>query len=747
METRTNRCTRKWLDDAFSTYDHEMRQRLNPVRSPLQKITEPEPAPPTSTPAQHTKGKKLSSMLEGSASESEGQVQDRDKHKTQDTSKSTSTVEPARGNEKKPQATEVGVEIPVKKFYPQDSAEAEQRETRNTTRWKQRLADFLPPVKKPDSALANDPFREKWKKPLVYPKSGKKKEEVNVDDRDRLRENEFLNDNLIGFYIRFLQDHLERTNPDAAKRVYFFNSYFFATLTSKGLKEINYEGVKKWTRSTDLFSYDYIVVPINQNAHWYVAIICNLPSLALGPAKGLEVSSAPVSDKESPRQPTKEVQEIPESPEPEARPSSGKDPEEGSTKEHKKVSVSPPSEEARQSFASMTLLEKKNAPVEAEHQQRPSTKTETEADHEQASASLAASQGPVKRPCKTKTKSQKKKGGVKLGPGQTAIVTFDSLDVNRSPTVRLLREYICKEAAEKRNVKIQSPLLEIKGMRAQNIPLQPNYSDCGLYLLAYLENFVRNPDEFVTKVLQREMKVEEDWPPLGSGLLRLRMRDFLDRLYQEQASDRKDGFMVDQRPISFLLGPPRQPREGDEEEESKQIAKEDPTLSSKVDVNTEKGQVVEQSPQEGEDASNNGATDMPVLVPTAPEPVRKSGKRTLKPSSPELVRSRPPLSGRESQDIPDSPEIAAPPPPEPKPGRLEQKKSRLDRSELPSGKRERQRPTTPENTGAHGHSGDSTRLPRVEIHIQPLAVQVPETPPRKEPKHLRQSPRNLARKG
>jgi Ulp1 family protease len=724
-----------------------MRQRLNPVRSPLQEITEPEPAPPTSTPVQHTtKGKKLSSLLEGSASESDRQLQDRNKVEHQEGSKSTSTVEPGQGTKETPKAMEVGVEIPVKRFNPKDSGEPEtRRSTRNTTRWKERLDDDAPPANKSDPALANDPFRKNWKTPLVYPKIGKKKEEVNVDDRDRLRENEFLNDNLIAFYIRFLQDHLERTNPDVAKRVYFFNTYFFATLTNKGSRVINYEGVKKWTRYTDLFSYDYIVVPINQNAHWYVAIICNLPSLALGPAKSSEASSAPASDKESPRQPAKEVQEIPESPEPEPVTSSARISDEESVKEQKPASVSPPSEQARQSFASMTLVEKKNAPAKAEHRERLSSTAKEVAGHEEADVSLAASQGPVKQPGKAKAKSQKKKGGLKLDPGQTAIITFDSLDANRSPTVRLLREYICKEAAEKRNVKIGNPLSEIKGMRAQNIPLQPNYSDCGLYLLAYMENFVRSPDVFITKVLQREMNVEVDWPPLGSGLLRLRMRDFLDQLYQEQASDQKEGFMVDRQPISFLLGPPRLFQEN-VEEESKKIEKAEPISSSRVEQDAGEGREDEQPLHATDDASDIEDTDMPVLVPTTAESAQKPIKRTLKPTSPEPAQFRSPLCEREVQEIPDSQEIAAPPVPEPKAGRAEKKKLRQARLELASSKRERQRLTTPDNNGAQSHPEPSTRLPRVEIQIQPPTVQVPETPPRKEPKRVRQSPRGLARK-
>ncbi|OKP01039.1 Ubiquitin-like-specific protease 2 [Penicillium subrubescens] len=737
----TNSSNRKWLDDAFSIYDHDMRQRLTPARSPLQPITEADPLPPISSAVQHTKGKKLSSMLEGSASESEEQDQDRKKRETQDGSKSMNTAGPAQGTTKeKPKSKEVGVEIPVKKFVSKGPGETEtRRSTRNTTRWKERLDDNDTSTNKSDSALQNDPFRKKWKKPLVYPKIGKKKEEVNVDDRDRLRENEFLNDNLIAFYTRFLQDHLERTNPDAAKRVYFFNSYFFATLTNKGSREINYDGVEKWTSKVNLFSYDYIVVPINQNAHWYVAIICNLPSLALGPVKNSDASSALASDKESPRGPAKEVQEILESPEPETAPASARLSEEESARKQNPASTSPPSEEARQSFASMTLLEEKNASAEAEDQKKPSPRKDIGPDHEKSPPSLAETLAPSQAKSTpkqlSKGKSGKKRGGVKLDPEQTAIITFDSLDANRSPTVRLLREYICKEAKNKLNVEIKNASSVIKGMRAQNIPLQPNYSDCGLYLLAYLENFVRSPDEFVVKVLQREMNVEQDWPPLGSGLLRLRMRDFLDQLYMEQGSDMKEDLMVDRQPISFLLGPPRPPQ-GEVDEETKKIEGSEPT-SLKVKEDAEEGPVHDRSPQEEENTSDNEGTDMPILVPTAALPLQKSTKPAIRPSTPEPPRSRLPLS--ELEEIPDSQEIAAPPSPEPKPDRRKERKSKQARDEVPGDRREHKRPATPDNTGAPGDLDTEDQFPRVEI-------QVPCTPPRKELKQVRQSPRGLNRR-
>jgi len=50
-----------------------------------------------------------------------------------------------------------------------------------------------------------------------------------------------------------------------ADKVYFFNTYFFTKLTeNSGRKSMDYKAVQRWTSKIDIFSYDYIVVPINE---------------------------------------------------------------------------------------------------------------------------------------------------------------------------------------------------------------------------------------------------------------------------------------------------------------------------------------------------------------------------------------------------------------------------------------------------------------------------------------------------
>jgi sentrin-specific protease 7 len=101
-----------------------------------------------------------------------------------------------------------------------------------------------------------------WKHQLTYG-SGRRRATVDFLDLERLDEGEFLNDQLIDFYLLYLFN----LKPQLADKVYIFNTHFFSTLTRKvpGQKSaINYSAVARWTAKEDLFGYDYIVVPINQ---------------------------------------------------------------------------------------------------------------------------------------------------------------------------------------------------------------------------------------------------------------------------------------------------------------------------------------------------------------------------------------------------------------------------------------------------------------------------------------------------
>ena len=40
------------------------------------------------------------------------------------------------------------------------------------------------------------------------------------------------------------------------------------------LAEKRYERVRRWTKEVNIFEKDFVIVPINENSHWFVAVIC-----------------------------------------------------------------------------------------------------------------------------------------------------------------------------------------------------------------------------------------------------------------------------------------------------------------------------------------------------------------------------------------------------------------------------------------------------------------------------------------
>ncbi|KAI5289446.1 hypothetical protein KEM52_000791 [Ascosphaera acerosa] len=385
--------------------------------------------------------------------------------------------------------------VPVKKYIAKAPSSPPQRETRSMTAQKRPDAEAQSSSRPSSRSRSQSPIIDAppdWSRPLVFPRTGKKRAEVEAQDMTRLRKDDFLNDNLIGLFTRYLEYYFEQAQPGCGRKVYFFNSYFYDRLMDrpKGQRTINYDGVAKWTRNTDLFSYDYAVVPINENAHWYLAIMCNLPSLL-----------------------------------------------------HK------PEEESQDTTAQPT-------PTSSQQQQQPQQQggdDNLESSMQAVSLTDKTTDSPHKHRSKKQTKPHNP--GRTYRPDQPVIITFDSLGYPRSLTVRALKDYLVAEAKAKRGLAIDEKRLS--GMTAKAIPLQGNYSDCGLYLLAYLERFSNNPEEFVSKLLQKEMDLERDWPALDSRELRERLRDFLLALHAEQARPDPEGQQPHRvkTPLHILLPP------------------------------------------------------------------------------------------------------------------------------------------------------------------------------------------------
>lgn len=86
---------------------------------------------------------------------------------------------------------------------------------------------------------------------------------------------------MIEFGLKYLLARIEERDPKLHSEIYVFSSFFYRRFSeNKKDRKQSYEHVRKWTRAVDLFEKKYIIVPINEAFHWYLAIITN-PFLAV----------------------------------------------------------------------------------------------------------------------------------------------------------------------------------------------------------------------------------------------------------------------------------------------------------------------------------------------------------------------------------------------------------------------------------------------------------------------------------
>lgn len=343
-----------------------------------------------------------------------------------------------------------------------------------------------PPETRPDSperwTELNEDWERKWKSSIVWPPVGKNKATVDKADIPRLDEGQFLNDNLVMFYLYHLQHNLQNQAPEIFKRVYFHNSFFYERLTSstKGSKRgINYEAVERWTAKVNLFAYDYIIVPVNEHTHWYVAIICNTP-------KFLSTES-----------------------------------------------------DVTNSMKNLDIVETAQFPssqskVHGDTEGRPIEIIPLDNDSQTTGLQTVSQQAVAQKP--QVTKQGRRKSGPKIDPSEPRIIALDSLNMTHSPTCTNLKHYLASEAKSKLGVEV--PVPTTIGLTVKNLPQQGNYCDCGLFLLGYVEKFLEDPDDFVRNAMTGDFPDDPTYWPDWKGM-RTKVRGLLFELQQQQIIDAK----------------------------------------------------------------------------------------------------------------------------------------------------------------------------------------------------------------
>ncbi|KAG0055306.1 hypothetical protein BGZ83_009064 [Gryganskiella cystojenkinii] len=336
-----------------------------------------------------------------------------------------------------------------------------------------------------------------------------KKITVMSEDLSRLDEDEFLNDTLIEFGLKYIHTNLEKSKPEVAHQTYIFNSFFYQKLASKPPtgKHCSYDLVKSWTNKVDLFSKKYIIIPIHENVHWYLAIITN-PGLLLDrelekATKSNQGRSHPAADLISD---LGTASPLPSSP-------------------------SSPTENGR--AASINLDDLNDAPSPSDymvngiltrHKDGNESKVGGGAGESRvASPERVSKIGDVSKSLRSSL--LKESATIKSGEAfpdefsrmklrsssalpvdpeaKTCIIILDSLEGVHPRVSKTLRAYLQEELLARKKInKVIGPG-NVLAKHATNCPKQLNHCDCGLYLMHYAEIFLKDPTTLLEAILNK----------------------------------------------------------------------------------------------------------------------------------------------------------------------------------------------------------------------------------------------------
>ncbi|CAL7933808.1 unnamed protein product [Xylocopa violacea] len=286
---------------------------------------------------------------------------------------------------------------------------------------------------------------------------------INTEDYLCLGEDQFLNDVIIDFYLKYLT--LEVLSESDQRRTHVFSSYFYKRLTSPHTQAVEsnvppspaakrHARVQKWTKNVNIFEKDFIIIPINEHAHWFLAIIC-FPGLV-----GEVFTQRKRSEENNVRKTVQKSKKL---------------------KEVKLQVVT----------IGTTIYSPVTTTITIDQGDDGSERDEAEGDDEEMEMDSDDDETTEDKSLSSKTEQNvpQKEDTVKV----PCILIFDSLaGASRARVVATLRDYLsCEYVAKMGSEKIFSKDT-IKGASLK-VPQQSNFTDCGLYVLQYVESFFKNP--------------------------------------------------------------------------------------------------------------------------------------------------------------------------------------------------------------------------------------------------------------
>ncbi|KAK1376547.1 ubiquitin-like-specific protease 1D [Heracleum sosnowskyi] len=102
--------------------------------------------------------------------------------------------------------------------------------------------------------------------------------EINYVDVQCLAPETYLSSTIMNFYIRYLEQSTITSDSDR-RRYHFFTTYFYEKLKEAVQDKKNdakdmFSKFRRWWKGVNIFQKAYIFLPIHENHHWSLVIIC-----------------------------------------------------------------------------------------------------------------------------------------------------------------------------------------------------------------------------------------------------------------------------------------------------------------------------------------------------------------------------------------------------------------------------------------------------------------------------------------
>ncbi|XP_043472119.1 uncharacterized protein LOC122504870 isoform X2 [Leptopilina heterotoma] len=285
---------------------------------------------------------------------------------------------------------------------------------------------------------------------------------INTEDYICLGEDQFLNDVIIDFYLKYLTSEI--LSEEDRNRTHVFSSYFYKRLTSPHASAAmdsnmpqtaagkRHARVQKWTKNVNIFEKDFIVIPINEHAHWFLAIIC-FPGL-VGKILTKSASEKEAAEQKNNVHRSKRLKEV----------------------------------KLQSMQIGNTTITPVTTTITIDQGDDGSERDEAEGDDEEMEMD-SEDDDEMEEDANLKEQQASQEKTEKL----PCILIFDSLaGASRCRVVATLRDYLfCEHIAKMGSEKVFSKDT-IKGA-SPKVPQQSNFIDCGVYVLQYVESFFKDP--------------------------------------------------------------------------------------------------------------------------------------------------------------------------------------------------------------------------------------------------------------